>query len=479
MKRSLFGFGIFFIIVFSLSFFLGKSAVVVVNKFKYLRQSELRQAYAERFELEPVQVFTAFQSGGQFSLQYMNKSYKNIEILDVFVDGVSVKPASEITVIPSVDLDDPYYFVEVRYTVPGEFSGDILTPELIRVDSRLEDTSIIHSQFANPWPFFDADFLSEDFLTQPDNFRDFSFFEIHDKQINILPGDWVVKTPVKIPEGYQVVAGPGTSINLMNEAFILSYSPIRMTGSESKPVRIFSSDGKGQGLVVIKAKAKSKFTYVEFNGLGQVKQGLWSQTAALTFYESDVDFSHCMFRDNHGGDDMLNMFRTASFLIKDSLFEFIESDAVDSDFSDGTVKNTVFRNVGNDGVDVSGSHVVMQDVLLENIGDKALSAGEKSEMTLKNVEIKHSEIGITSKDLSDVNGENIDIKHTRLGVAVFQKKEEYGSASAVLNASLKHVDTRYLLEKGSTLTLNGKLVKTFKKKVKNKLYGNDFGKASR
>lgn len=482
MKRRQFLWLVGAVIIFCFGCFLGKAGLYFSEEVVYQKREPLRYSYANKFRIEPIQVFLSERNrdvSDNVVLQFSNKSIKPVEIVAVRIDDVVLEPIDGKLVLPVSVTDNPTFFTEAAFKLPEGVSYNLYQLDLITVESRIMGTEVIHQQFVHPWALYDPGFPDQDFLTKAPNFRDVSFLKVRGKRIDILSGDWELAQPLHIPQGFTVWGGAGSSINLRNGAFILSYSPLKIQGEPSKPFRIYSSDGTGQGLVVLEAETTSQFSYVEFERLGQVTQGLWSQTAAVTFYESDVDFSYCVFRDNHGGDDMLNIFRADSFRIEGSLFESIESDAVDSDFSDGIVIDTVFRDIGNDGIDVSGSQIMVQDVYLDGIGDKAISAGEKSEMTLDNITITDAEIGVTSKDLSVLNGQDVVIDNTRLGIAVFQKKEEYGPAIASLKADLRDVDTAYLLEKKSSLTLNGKLIKKKIKHVKDKLYGKDFGKASR
>ena len=78
-------------------------------------------------------------------------------------------------------------------------------------------------------------------------------------------------------------------------------------------------------------------------------------TGAVTFYDSPVQISNCIFIDNRS-EDSLNII-SSEFTIKDSEFLNSKSDALDIDFSNGYFENLVFDNSGNDGLDISGAKV--------------------------------------------------------------------------------------------------------------------------
>ena len=158
----------------------------------------------------------------------------------------------------------------------------------------------------------------------------------------------------------------------------------------------------------------------------------------------------------------------------------MQSDAVDSDYSNGTIINSIFTDIGNDAMDFSGSISELSEISIDGVGDKVLSAGEMSKISGKHIDIINAEIGITSKDLSEVNLSDVKIKDTRLGFAVFQKKEEYGAGKAqITGLEMTNVDFIHLVDLNSTLTLNGKDVISKRSKVGDLLYGANFGKSSK
>jgi hypothetical protein len=118
-------------------------------------------------------------------------------------------------------------------------------------------------------------------------------------------------------------------------------------------------------------------------------------------------------------------------------------------------------------------------VTINKAGDKGLSAGENSKMTINNVTINNSEIGLAGKDLSVVVGKNLTIRNNKLAFTAFKKKPEFGPSHINLNeVKIETVETTHLIENKSSLYLNGKKATTIKN-VKSKMYGVEFGKSSK
>ena len=129
-----------------------------------------------------------------------------------------------------------------------------------------------------------------------------------------------------------------------------------------------------------------------------------------------------------------------------------------------------------------------ENISINGSGDKAISVGERSTMIVDNLSISNSAIGVASKDLSTFRANNVNINSTKLGFTAFQKKDEYGPGSIIIDnlndndwsddVSVKKIKF-YLLEPSSVLDINGYLFKPNVERVKDYLYGNTFGKSSK
>jgi hypothetical protein len=216
-----------------------------------------------------------------------------------------------------------------------------------------------------------------------------------------------------------------------------------------------SSDGTGRGIFICQAQDKSMFSYTTFDGLDCPKSGIWVLTGAVTFYESDVDISHCTFTNNKC-EDGLNIVRS-DFSIANSFFSNTFGDAFDSDFSTGTMDGCSFSDTGNDAVDVSTTQLTIYDMQFKHIGDKAVSGGEKSTIIIENADIQDAVIGIASKDMSDISCKDIFISDTMVALTLYQKKPEFGPGTIIgEDITLSgNISMDYLIEKKSTLIIDG------------------------
>ena len=121
----------------------------------------------------------------------------------------------------------------------------------------------------------------------------------------------------------------------------------------------------------------------------------------------------------------------------------------------------------------------MNNIEVTEAGDKAISIGENSQAKIENTKITRSAIGVNTKDLSTTDIEGLEIENTRLAFTAFQKKGEYGAGKIVANnVRTKGVDEMFLIEVNSSMVYNGKEITEKILGVKDKMYGNDYGRKS-
>lgn len=293
--------------------------------------------------------------------------------------------------------------------------------------------------------------------------------KIDGRNVHIKKGVSMTDRSLVIPAGYAVYFSKGTSIDFIDRSLFLSYSPVYMEGSPKEPVIITSSDFTARGFTILQADERSRLSHVQFNNLNTLDHNGWMLTGAVTFYESDVDIYNTTFYRNQC-EDALNTIRS-EFIVDRCRFEYIFGDAFDSDFCRGEVINTAFVDIGNDAIDFSGSRIHIRDVLVDGANDKGISGGEESFLTVENTVISKCAIGLASKDLSSVEFKTGEIRDCKYGLVLLQKKPEYGPASIIFDeSSIIQPEIEMLIEKGSKVILDGKVIEGQKDKLAKVFY---------
>jgi hypothetical protein len=432
--------------------------------------------------LNPTKALHAYfheASDNEIVLELGNIQSMPIEVLDLSYKGKPVLKLQNKIILPAKHSSRPTNYQLVRFAIPANMAWSNEMIKDLKVNYKIFGTERQRQETVFTWSHLSANFLKTDFIRQPPNAHKFDFLKFNEnsKKIYFRAGNWTLGQNLVVPKNRLLICGEGTSLNLVNNATILSYSPIQFIGSEEKPIKIFSTDSTGQGLLVLNAKEPSFLEYVIFENLTNPSKRGWKLTGAVNFYESPVKIYNCQFKSNRS-EDGLNIIRS-DFILDNSIFQNTSSDAFDGDFVKGEINNSSFINCGNDGIDVSGSIVQMTNIFMDGIGDKGISVGENSQASLDRIEIKNAEIGVASKDMSEMTINNIAISESKIGFSSYQKKPEFAGAIIRVNESdLRKLEIPFLIEENSRLTIDGKEIASSRKNVTEILYGVEFGKSS-
>jgi hypothetical protein len=414
----------------------------------------------------------SFINGRKIVLKVGNTDSLPIEILGLSYDGLEGFNLQEREILQPRGEKGSVFYKEIKFVIPPNVLWeDDLAPGLEILYKPL-GASEVRKESVLPWAYVEDDFVEKDFILLDTRIGDREFLEINEQQSKIIlkRGDWIIDQDLVLPEGYRVFAGEGTSLDLVGGATILSYSSLEFTGSSEKPIRIFSSDGTGQGLAVLNSGRESTLKNVVFDNLGSPRKQGWELTGGVNFYESAVKFEGVDFL-NARAEDSLNLV-SSEFEILNSKFLGGLSDCLDVDFGTGKIESSSFSGCGNDGIDLSGSNVDLNGITILNVGDKGLSVGEKSDIIAESIEIDGGYICIASKDQSMVTLLDTILSRCDYGFAVYQKKSEFGPAEIeVIGLVISDLGAESAVERDSILSINGKIILLGEEGVYDKLYG--------
>jgi hypothetical protein len=309
----------------------------------------------------------------------------------------------------------------------------------------------------NPWRLNDKITKRQE-IFKDINLQSNQIYRVSEHMIYFTAGKHTIREAIIIPQGYDVIFEPGVELNYINRAKFLSRSPVQMRGTESAPIRIYSSDGSAQGFTILESPQESQLQYVEFDRFNTLSEDGWTLTGAVTFYEADVTIDHCIFKNN-GCEDGLNIIRS-NFLFQNSMITNTFSDGLDADFCKGHIENVNFSNTGNDGMDFSGSVITITNTRVDNAGDKGVSVGEDSDANVNSIIIENSNIGVAAKDLSTLIIHDIEMRNCKLGFTAYQKKPEYGGAHIIVNKyKVSDIPRLHNIQQDCTLQLLDKMIR--------------------
>jgi len=378
-----------------------------------------------------------------------------LELRSFTCKSKEINHASNGLIIASKSDYEPMKFIEVK--IPGIINlTDTINLDSLKLNYSLPGLNTIFSVNVHKESYYEREYVASGILQKEPNLKDFDFFTIleSEKKLYIRPGQHTIRNSLIIPEGYEVICPPGTEINLLDNASIISYSAMHLFGTEEQPIKIKSADISGQGIAVLNASGNSTLSYVILEDLNNPAYQGWELTGAVTFYESPVRIQNCLFLKNHC-EDALNIIRS-EFQVYDCTFNTTNSDALDSDFSKGIISDTRFLNTGISAVNATGSNLDMSNITISNSGENGILAGERSYLQGNNIMIENSVNGIIAKDESNAELTNTRIVNCELGYTAFQNKTGFGPAHITASeSSITQTGISFLLEALSSIRYNG------------------------
>ena len=285
-------------------------------------------------------------------------------------------------------------------------------------------------------------------------------------------GDYLINEPIIIPRGFNLIINKGTTIKMTEEAYIMvEQGFLKADGTNNERIIIDAQDTEKlwKGIYVNSDNEQNKnssLNNVEILNYSYFDNSKIQLTGGVNFINGNVEISNSSFI-NANSEDAINLINS-EFKIRNVHFYNSASDAIDVDFGNGSIVESTFRNIKGDAIDFSGSNALLEKIYIESALDKGISAGEETKLTIRDITILGTRIGIASKDSSIVEVSDIKISNCGLfDFASYQKKSYFSGASLKVNS--KSDCENSLVQEGSLLFINNQKIKEEKINVK-KLY---------
>ena len=256
----------------------------------------------------------------------------------------------------------------------------------------------------------------------------------------------IVEDPIRILPGTVIQLGPKGSIIFKNKVLSLgtNQDKVEFIPSQTRPWKIIALFGK-------KTKG-SRIEHTVMSGGSGGQIGGYYFTGMFSIYSSeDVVLSNLEISNNAEYDDLIHILYSHNIELRDSYIFDARADAIDIDISEMTIDNCQFFNSGNDAVDSMSSRVHLQNTLINKAGDKGLSAGENSEVYVKNLTFEQNNIAIQSKDGTKVFVSSSTFLNNNSQLDAYLKNWRYGAGGKIrVNGSSFKADKNIINAKNNS-----------------------------
>lgn len=246
-------------------------------------------------------------------------------------------------------------------------------------------------------------------------------------QLVIRTGRWTFEHDLITPLGVAVRIEAGAHLAFAQQARLVVRGPLQIAGVAGDPVRMKPIDTSWPGLVVLGDDCNVDINYLVVAATARHLGDTWGITGGVTLHRTRATLRNCRFQNNRC-EDALNLV-DSEFELRDCQFLHAESDAIDGDFSSGRIVGCRFETVGGDAIDVSGSNLELASLVIRDVRDKAVSIGERSTCTARDLNIDRVGVAVAAKDGSRATLQKCTIHAARLAALMaYVKKPVFGYA---------------------------------------------------
>ena len=384
-----------------------------------------------------------------------------IDALPVIIKSVYIHPnipgkSEKSIILPAKQAKTYVDYVDYTFVFPADYTLDIQLIDSLKIEYSILGSEKIKVSTVFSFPHTDSEFIAEDLLVKENTLIRFPMLHVDEenKLIHLDGEKLIIDSDLIIPSGYKLLVKAGSTIDIVKNAKVISYSSFVFSGEEDNPIVVQSSDSTSQGFQLIGA-SKSIFKNVVFKKMVKINDSRWKRTGAITFYESPVEFNGCNFYGCQS-EDAIHLIRS-EFIFNTCMFQNMKNDALDVDYSSGTITDCVFEKCDENAIDITMSKVQLTNVSMSEIGNKALNVKEGGQLTGMDVKIEKSYIAISAEDFSSIDLQSVSVKDSKKGVVGYKNKNGAGYPVIKINKLHQtHVESSYLKEKKATIVINGK-----------------------
>ncbi len=286
--------------------------------------------------------------------------------------------------------------------------------------------------------------------TPPDFVRDLG------EKVWLLPsGKYVFYEDWLLPSGHLLRVGPGVEIDLQDGAMIVSEASLDWQGTAENPIRIYSSDQSGGGVLLLEAAQKSFLSHVYIEGMRDRRLQPPFTRASFTVFQSEVVLAHILLK-NSGSENALHLLQS-KYQIEDLLVRNAAGDAVDADRSTGEMFDVHIERCGEDGIEISSGFANLKDLYFREVREAGIRAGSGAEVVARNISLENCQQGLAAHDGAVFRAEHITAENLRQLLLAYRKNDEAaaGGRLEVKQVNANQVDLLYLLDNESEIIIDG------------------------
>jgi len=231
-----------------------------------------------------------------------------------------------------------------------------------------------------------------------------------------------------------VFIAAGTSFRMGKDASLIFSGPVAFQGTAKEPIKIGPASKEPWGGVAVQgpAAAGSYLDYVQASGGTVPRSATVPYPAMVNIHDTrNIAVRSCRFSKDNGAEDVFHAVYVDGLNVEDTLVEDASSDAFDLEFVSGTLKRVRVRRAKDEGLDLMGSDVELVDSVMLGCGGNGISAGEETDLRVRDTLVARSGVGTLAKNASTVQLSDSLFYKNQVGIQVYRRDVRFQGESKV------------------------------------------------
>jgi len=248
-------------------------------------------------------------------------------------------------------LENPIIISCTKNTHLPDFSKKLkINPKTKYLAYKVLGLDSVYFSRINPWPVPEFSVFNNKNTSNLEDADKPFHYDKKNRRI-VFSGKNLIKEPLIFPEGHSVIFLEGADINLINNAYITSNSPLNFYGNTENPIKIYSSDNTSKGINIYNTDGISRINFTEF------KSG--SGNSLLTINKADLVVNNSVFSSN-SAQNLISV-NESKFSISNCLFKGSKLNGFYSLFSEGEITGCSFKNFKKNSIQLGCSLVTIKN----------------------------------------------------------------------------------------------------------------------
>jgi hypothetical protein len=254
------------------------------------------------------------------------------------------------------------------------------------------------------------------------------------ESVRLGPGNVEIEETRIFGAHQTVFIAAGTTLKLGKDASLIFLGPVAFQGQAQEPIVIKSLTKDPWGGIAVQgpAAAGSYLEHVQAAGGKVPRSDAVPYPAMVNIHDTgNIAVRNCHFSKDAGAEDVFHAAYVEGLAVEDTLIEDAASDAFDLEFVSGTLKRVRVRRAKDEGLDLMGSDIELVDSVFLGCGGNGISAGEETDLKVRDTLVARSAVGALAKNASAVQLSDSLFYKNKIGIQVYRRDVRFEGESKV------------------------------------------------